>query len=533
MKILESLTRIANMSPTVADLLADPALSLSCATGHAHVHRQVSQVHVAEIRDPSPWLARDLLLLTTGLVERSAPELDAYFAALAERGVAAVGFGVGLIAPEIPAEWVAAADAHRIPLLRIPLSTPYIAVSEFVARRHADRQLDQVRHMLEVQQRLAYTNASPAQQVEGLERLGRELDAAVVWAAPEGLRQAPSPGTTLDAAELRTVATELSRHVASGRTTASTSAGALFLQLASTAGSPIAVARRRRYTPLEQGLIGSIATFIDLSRDTAALPGLAASLREQLVAEAVSGGMSADPRLFEILFPGATACSVAYFGPSPRAGARARREPAAGLLLKSALAAGLTAGVPAATPLLAAAEDGFFVVLPATDSAAAAAAIDAFIRGEQGALAEWRAGVSATGEPGAVPGLCEEARRAYRATADRPERRVLRSDELGTDELLSDWFRGSGAPPVFAEWRAHLDALGAPARTRLTATLHAFLAANGALERAAEALGVHRQTLNSRLREAERELGVALDDPTERALLWLAFETGALAAPAR
>ncbi|WP_125099991.1 PucR family transcriptional regulator [Leucobacter chromiireducens] len=516
------------MAPTLADLLAEPSLSLTCAAGHQQLHRPVSQVHVAEIRDPSPWLARDLLLLTTGLVERSDAELDQYFAALAARGVAAVGFGVGLTVPDIPAAWLAAADAHAIPLLRIPLSTPYIAVSEYVARRHADRQLDQVRQMLDVQQRLAYSDATPAQQEQGLERLGAELEAAVLWAAPDGIRQLAAPGARLDQAEVRTVATELSRHVASGRSTASSSIGQLYVHVASTAGSPIAVVRRRRYTPLEQGLIGSIATFIDLSRDTVARAGLAASLREQLIAEAVSGRMQADGRLFELLFPGAAECTVAFFGPAAHASQRARREPAAGLLLKSALAASLTAGVPAATPLLASADDGFLVVLPATHADAAAAAIDRFIRAERGSLAEWRAGVSRTAAPARTLELCDEARRAHRASAGSPDLRVLTVADLGTEDELADWLLGSDAPPVFSEWRARLDGLSGAARARVCGALHAFLAANGALERAAEALGVHRQTLNARLREAELTLGVSLDAPTERALLWLAFETGAL-----
>ncbi len=528
MKYSNTLTIIVNMAPTLADLLADRSLALSCAAGHHLLHRSVSQVHVAEIRDPSPWLARDLLLLTTGLVERTSEELDRYFVALAERGVAAVGFGVGLIVEEIPADWLRAADAHGIPLLRIPLSTPYIAVSEFVARRHADRQLDQVRHMLEVQQRLAYTDATPEQQEQGLERLGRELDAAVLWAAPGGLKQLAPEHARLDPAEVQAVATELSRHAASGRTTASASIGPLYLHLASTAGSPIAVVRRRRYTPLEQGLIGSIATFIDLSRDTVARTGLAASLREQLIAEAVSGRMSADPRLFELLSPGAARCTVAFFGPATHAGARARREPAAGLLLKAALAAELTVGVPAATPLLAPTEDGFFVVLPATQAGPAADAIDRFIRAERGALAEWRAGVSRTGTPADTLELCEEARRAHRASAGHPELRALTTAQLGTEDALSDWLLRSESPPVFSEWQARLDGLPQAHGERVREALHAFLAANGALERAAETLGVHRQTLNSRLRDAERLLGVALDSPTERALLWLAFETRAL-----
>ncbi|TDP91561.1 DNA-binding PucR family transcriptional regulator [Leucobacter luti] len=529
---MANFTRIVKMSPTLADLLADATLNLSCATGHALLHRQVARVHVAEVTDPSPWLTKDVLLLTTGLIERSPEELDAFFAALAAREVAAVGFGVGLIVEDIPAAWIRAADAHRIPLLSIPLATPYIAVSEFVSRRLADRQLDQVRRMLDVQQRLAYSDATPAQQIEGLEQLARELDAAVLWIDPAGIRQTSTGGVALTSAELRSLRDEFSRHMASGRASGSAAIGGLFLHIASTAGSPLIVARRRRYTPLEQGLIGSIATFIDLSRDTSALPGLAASLREQLITEAVAGRMTADPRLFETLFPGTGTCTVVYFGPAQRSGTAPRREPAAGLLLKSHLTAELASGTHATTPLVSAVDDGFLFVLPETHAAHAAAAVERFLRAETGSLGAWRAGVSRSAAPGEIIDLCAEARRAHRATGARPDVRALLATELGRDDLLTEWFHGSGEAPVFAAWRARLAELDPASAARILAAAYAFLRANGALERAAEALGVHRQTLNARLREVERELELTLAEPTARSLLWLAFEAGALPRPA-
>ena len=516
------------MTPTLADLLADPSLALSCVTGHRALHRPVTRVHVAEIGDPSPWLARDVLLLTTGLVERTPAELDAFFGGLAERGVAAVGFGVGFIVERIPAEWVAAADAHGMPLLSVPLATPYIAISEFVSRRLADQQLDQVRRMLDVQQRLAYSEATPEQQVAGLERLADELEATVFWLAPEGLRRTASGPAPADPATLRAVGAELSRHLASGRSGGSASVGPLFLQLASTAGSPIAVARERRYTPLEQGLIGSLATFIDLSRDTTALPGPAASLREQILTEAVAGRMPADPRLCELLFAGTAECTAVFLAPAARSGTRRTREPAAGLLLKSALSAELADGRPWAAPVLCPVDDGFVLVLPAVSAEQAAPAVGRFLEREAGSLGDWCAGVSGTRAPRSVPELCAEARRAHAAAAAGPGPRVLRAEHLGRRVLVSDWLASSGEAPVFADWRARLALLDAGSARRILGALRAFLAENGALERAAAALGVHRQTLKARLAEAEDRLGVSLAAPTDRALLWIAFESGAL-----
>ena len=516
------------MAPTLADLLSNRSLALTCVTGHDSLHRPVSRVHVAEVSDPSPWLTRDVLLLTTGLLERTPEELDNFFAALAGREIAAVGFGVGLIVEAVPEEWVRAADQHGIPLLSIPLSTPYIAISEFVSTRLADRQLDQVRRMLEVQQRIAYSEATPAQQIEALRYLARELEAVVLWIAPDGALRTAGDGIALGARERQMVSTELSRHIASGRSTGSASIGGLFVHLKSTAGSPIAVARPRRYSPLEQGLIGSLATFIDLSRDTAALPGLAASLREQLLSEAITGRLTADARLFEVLFSGTEACTAVFLAPTPETRDARVREPAAGLLLKSYLAAELAEGIPAAAPLLSTVDDGFYLILPTVSANRAAPAVERFLTREASMLTGWSAGISETREPGILRELCASARRAQEATAFHREALVLSADQLGHLELMGDWFRSSGEAPVFSDWRLRITDLEPARAERLLGPLRAFLSVNGALERAAAALGLHRQTLNARLAEVERVLGVSLSDPTDRALLWLGFESGAL-----
>ncbi len=59
----------------------------------------------------------------------------------------------------------------------------------------------------------------------------------------------------------------------------------------------------------------------------------------------------------------------------------------------------------------------------------------------------------------------------------------------------------------------------------LRRTVEVFLAHHGARQPAADALGVHRNTLRQRLSRAERLLGVSLEDPTDRAEVWLALVT--------
>jgi purine catabolism regulator len=57
----------------------------------------------------------------------------------------------------------------------------------------------------------------------------------------------------------------------------------------------------------------------------------------------------------------------------------------------------------------------------------------------------------------------------------------------------------------------------------LASTLRVYLANNGHVDASAAALGIHRHTLRYRLRRIVELLGSDLDDPTQRAELWLAL----------
>jgi hypothetical protein len=94
--------------------------------------------------------------------------------------------------------------------------------------------------------------------------------------------------------------------------------------------------------------------------------------------------------------------------------------------------------------------------------------------------------------------------------ADHTTALLLRSDRRLTQELV----RSRLAP---------LSALNAGSRARLTATLVAWLAAQGRLQVVAERLHVHPQTVRYRLGRLRELFGEALDDPQERFELELAL----------
>ncbi len=70
-----------------------------------------------------------------------------------------------------------------------------------------------------------------------------------------------------------------------------------------------------------------------------------------------------------------------------------------------------------------------------------------------------------------------------------------------------------------------LDPLRSPAgeHGELSHTLRVFLATHGAHRKSAERLGIHRQTLVSRIRQVEELTGLALDRADDRAAAWLAL----------
>jgi DNA-binding PucR family transcriptional regulator len=120
-------------------------------------------------------------------------------------------------------------------------------------------------------------------------------------------------------------------------------------------------------------------------------------------------------------------------------------------------------------------------------------------------------------------GLAETLREA-RDAADlarshdfRPS--VEHVDELGVARLLATWQR-SEVTRAFAE--TALSPLRDTAHLHLLGTLRAYLESGGSMALTAQALGVHRNTVTTRIQQIRRQLGVDLDDPSQRLALQLA-----------
>ncbi|WP_285772835.1 PucR family transcriptional regulator [Microtetraspora sp. NBRC 13810] len=119
---------------TVAELISFPALQLRVLAGEAGLSRSVSWAHVSELGDPTPWLLGAEVIMTAGLaVPRTAAQQRAYIERLDDAGVAALAVSADLHCPPLHKAFFRAAEERGLPVLEVPLTVPFIAISQEVA----------------------------------------------------------------------------------------------------------------------------------------------------------------------------------------------------------------------------------------------------------------------------------------------------------------------------------------------------------------------------------------------------------------
>ncbi|MER6902123.1 PucR family transcriptional regulator ligand-binding domain-containing protein, partial [Amycolatopsis sp. NPDC000740] len=126
---------------TVAGVLRFEGLELGLLAGRAGLGRDVSWAHAIEVADPVPWLRGGELVLTIGLgLPADEPGRRAYVRRLAEAGAAGLGFAAEVL-DALPPEVLEEAEACGLPVVGVLGTTPFIAVSQAVARWHAEATL--------------------------------------------------------------------------------------------------------------------------------------------------------------------------------------------------------------------------------------------------------------------------------------------------------------------------------------------------------------------------------------------------------
>lgn len=182
--------------------------------------RPMRWVHSSDLTDPTPFLADDLALLTTGsqLEAQDDAGISAYVERLAVRGIVGLGYGTGIgIGADghrsgIPGPLVGACADAGIPLFEVPYDTPFIAVARAHSEAIAAQAYARRTWALETQRALARAALRPRGLESTLSELARRLERWVGMFDATGVLVHEHPHGRLpaaDAEDLSFRATEL------------------------------------------------------------------------------------------------------------------------------------------------------------------------------------------------------------------------------------------------------------------------------------------------------------------------------------
>jgi hypothetical protein len=485
---------------TVRELLRlRPALVVRA--GEAALDREIRWPHVSELPDPTPYLRGGELVLSAGVhLPRRKADIVAYAGRLASFGVTGLGFGIDPIHHTVPPALVAACEQHGLPLIEVPPSVPFIAITEALAAEAEARHLADLRQLNAAQRALVAAAARPSATAAIVRRLAKELRAGVLLVEPtRGLRWsagAPAPDEQSLAADIRRVTS------GRGETGVATHGPDLHVVVAPVHSedrrAALVIARGSALSAPERGIVSVGASLLSLL--WRGLPRQAGLL---LGAAVVAGATGAPADRAVALAVGAepdTDWRVVVCAPRRQPAGEAARE-RRHTRLRAAFG----------TQLLD--TDGDLAVLLVPDAADP--------RGVAAGLAGEQVGVS---EPHLWPDLPAAATEAHRALATA--RITGRPPGLDSGELLG----GAVDPDIAARYAqavlAPVLAAGTASGTELLATLRTWLEQHGSWDRTAAMLGVHRNTVRNRIARVTGLLDRDLDDPDVRwqllfALRWL------------
>lgn len=464
--------------------------------------RPVRWVHSSDLLDPTPFLADDLVLLTTGTQFPGDDQrvFAGYVARLRERGVLALGFGTEVVREGIPAGLVAACAHERMPLFEVPYRTPFIAVARANAEVVAAEAYARRSWALAAQRAVALA----ALRTDGLDatlaELAKRLDAWVGLYDAGGAMSHRHPAALPRESEAELaaeVATVLRRGASAG--SALRIGGVPFTLQTLGRGGHLRGVLAVAGTDLDQesrAVITTVVAMAELSfAQQARLAHAVGRLRSALLDSLLAG----DPAL-------ARRVSGELWGSLPE-------EPieiAVAAEASDALIDELQQRGPATVAFFARDADGALVL-----AVAAGDRLPDELAAEHGL----RFGVSAPTAYDAFARGAAQAREALRAGTGL----VARFAEVAASGMLSAIDSDAArlrAAALLAPLRDHDAATDA----QLEDTLRAWLAHDARFDAAAEALGVHRHTVRARVAQAARLLGVDLAGFPARADVWAALQ---------
>ncbi|MFG3205096.1 PucR family transcriptional regulator [Streptomyces sp. NPDC048192] len=492
-------------------LLGRTELGLRVLAARERLDREVLWAHSIELADPVAWISGGELLLTTGLrLPAEAGAQRSYVERLAAAGVAALGFGVGLSHDAVPAAVVSAAQETGLPLLEVPLPTPFAAVTKAVMARLAEQQYDGVVQASRIQPRMTRAALHGGAQAV-VRELAVSTGTAVLYLDHEGRTRAAHPaGAAAPApdvlAALRTV-DEAAAAVSCGP-----GAGVAVQQVrvGPRVHGRLVLVTDRELTPVDHLLLGHAASLVALEAEKPLRLRDEQNRVNSLFFRMLLDGSVAAPaalgHLSEAGFPVRDGVRVlALRGGSPR-----RVLDAAGEHLGER-------GLPLFGTVR---EECAVLLVPGGHAMTAQSVLDGLTARTRASL---RAGLSSPHDLDAGPAALREALSAVSAAQARGCPEVVRFESLAGHVLLATPGTRTVLETIARTRLAPLAAYDSANGTELLGSLRAFLEHNGQWEAASASLGVHRHTLRSRMERAQSVLGVGLDSAHVRAELLLAL----------
>ena len=193
----------------LADVLALPSFARAeIVAGGKALDREVGWSHVVDLPDPVPWMRPGFLMLTTGY---SLPAGDAaqrrQIADLAAAGIAGVVMAVPKYVEHFSAAARAQGDASSLPLIEIPFEVPFAQITEELHRAVMIEPYAIIERSEQIHRALTRAAARDATLDDLARELSALIDRSVTFEDPDGkLLASASVGDQLDDVRRATLA---------------------------------------------------------------------------------------------------------------------------------------------------------------------------------------------------------------------------------------------------------------------------------------------------------------------------------------
>ncbi|WP_459983174.1 helix-turn-helix domain-containing protein [Nocardioides sp. AN3] len=475
--------------PTVASLCSVLGTHLAPAEGFSATETPISAVHVSELPDPTAYVSGGELLLTTGLtLPTNEIGCEQYVARLVNAGIAAIGIGLGPVYTEPPEPLASACRALDLPLLVVPVPTPFLTVTNAYWSARARSAEQDLQDAVASHRTLIDAAAAPDPAAEVLRRLARVLGGWAASLTPSGAVEQIHPTSLMEQAE--SLQEEVSRLQVAGVHSAASFAThgqyvALFpLSVEGHVSGFLAVGTTDQLSPSHRRVVQTAVTLLSIDGVRRQQSVSAREATSRSVAALVDLGLVDAARqlaaVMELPVPGREGRVLV---------ARGRDSDAISQVVER--------WCPDVLPHRVDRTEAWFLLPPTHPR-----------------LEELRRALTDR-DPTATASISEPVRLEDISRVRARLTVVVRAQQPG-DLRLEDELLG-GAADLPARIDRFLDEQGEAEVDALVS----YLRHRGHWERAARELGVHRNTLRYRLDRAREALGVDLDDPDQAAMLWL------------